>query len=242
MFSQRVGSFNNLKLVGWFWAAMSMYIFNMLCQHRPMVQGLEPTSSWQHADWARETAKGATAAAWQQCLKHLALLHASGALPCQGHLQATAVNNRQRAWSQNTGGLSTVLRTTSHNTQGTTLQTTEKAAAKQHSGHRRRQWSKPLEALQRNPTKPQWPHHQQHHQTIRQKRWHQHTDSNSIPQHTMATIPHLRSGNKSWQPAWAWWTHFTPTCYDVHQQPRNDSQKQTWEEQHKHWKQTDGYN
>ena len=35
------------------------------------------------------------------------IFNGSGALPNQGHLQATAVNNRQRTWSQNTGGSST---------------------------------------------------------------------------------------------------------------------------------------
>ena len=35
------------------------------------------------------------------------ILHGSGALPNQGHPQATAVNNRQRTWSQSTGGFST---------------------------------------------------------------------------------------------------------------------------------------
>ena len=35
------------------------------------------------------------------------IFHGSGALPNQGHLQATAVNNRQRTRSQNTGGSST---------------------------------------------------------------------------------------------------------------------------------------
>ena len=44
--------------------------------------------------------------------KLLWIFHGSGALPNQGHLQATAVNNRQRTWSQNTGGFSTTLSTT----------------------------------------------------------------------------------------------------------------------------------
>ena len=42
------------------------------------------------------------------------IFHGSGALPNQGHLQATAVNNRQRTWSQSTGGFSTTLSKHTH--------------------------------------------------------------------------------------------------------------------------------
>ena len=44
------------------------------------------------------------------------IFHGSGALPNQGHLQATPVNNRQRTWSQNTGGFSTKHTTHLHTT------------------------------------------------------------------------------------------------------------------------------
>ena len=59
------------------------------------------------------------------------------------------------------------------------------------------------------------------------RHWHQHTDSNSSPQHTMATIPHLKGGNTNSQPTWAYKTHSTLTCFDVHHQQHNDSQEQT---------------
>ena len=75
----------------------SMYIFNMSCPHWPVVQGLESTLVDNVQTECVQQQKAPTAAARQQCLKHLALLHGSRALPYQGHLQATAVNNRQRA-------------------------------------------------------------------------------------------------------------------------------------------------
>ena len=76
---------------------VSMYIFNMSCPHWPVVQGLESTLVDNIQTECVQQQKAPTAAARQQCLKHLALLHGSRALPYQGHLQATAVNNRQRA-------------------------------------------------------------------------------------------------------------------------------------------------
>ena len=67
---------------------VSMYIFNMSCPHWPVVQGLESTLVDNIQTECVQQQKAPTAAARQ---------HGSGALPYQGHLQATAVNNRQRA-------------------------------------------------------------------------------------------------------------------------------------------------
>ena len=76
-----------------------------------------------------------TAARVQHCIqqgKLLWIFHGSGALPNQGHLQATAVNNRQRTWSQNTGGFSTTLSTT-HKPQWQRQQTTKQQPWQQHT-------------------------------------------------------------------------------------------------------------
>ena len=227
--------------LGWSWLKVSNWhvlLHNMFL----FPAGLEPSVQYRYnnTDVCTATAEtkgsntctGSTTFVTTTQLSYLVILHGSGALPYQGHLQATAVNNRQRAWSQNTGGLSTILHTThkeQHDKQQRKQQLNNNTLTTGRSSD-----SKTLEELQQNSAKQQWRHHQQHHQMIRQKRWQQHTGSNSGPQHTMATIPHLKSGNTNSQPTWVSWTHSTPTCCDVQQQLHNDSQKQTWEEQHKH--------
>ena len=65
--------------IGGYWVALSMYIFNMSYQHWPVVQGLESTPVDNIQIECVQQQKVPTVAAWQQCLKHLALLHGSGA-------------------------------------------------------------------------------------------------------------------------------------------------------------------